>query len=511
VGDNFCPNKATSDMTEFELKFEIPSANLLRAAAALKEGKTSRQRLQARYFDTAQGALAARGLVVRMRKEGRRWVQTAKGPTSTLLERLEHNVTLAQQTAGTAPEVDLARHDATPVGEAIAKALNLKAGEEFPPLTPLYEVDVQRSTRLVEHAGSVIEIALDQGRIQSGAQTLELCELEVELKNGQAEHAAALARQWCADYGLSLSSISKSMKGQQLRNTEAARPAVYASAPEFQRDSTGAHIVAVVLQSCLNHILPNASEIAAGGTDPDHVHQLRVGLRRLRTALRELEGLTDAFDPAWEAALVQVFRQLGEYRDHDHLEKHLQPALLAAGGPRLNIGQMDTGVPSPGAAVRAPAFQDALLGLIGFAHRSEPQTEGHPVPDSDAVKKILRKRLQKLRVQALREGENFTQLTEVDQHRVRKRLKRLRYLSEFSAPFFKASKVSAFISALKPAQDALGLYNDELMALQAYRRLAAEDPRAWFGVGWLEARRVPNAQRCLKEVDAFAKAQPFWH
>ena len=503
-------------MTEFELKFEIPPTSLLRVAATLKVGKISRQRLQARYFDTQDGALAARGLVVRMRKEGRRWVQTAKGPTSTLLERLEHNVSLGQQPKGVDPTADLARHAGTPVGKAIANALNLKAGEACPDIAPLYETDVRRITRLVEHEGAVLEIALDQGRILSGNQSLPICELEVELKKGRPEHAVALARQWCSEYGLSLSSITKSMKGQRLRNAEPSGPAVSATALAFHRDATGAQIVVAVLQSCLKQILPNASEVAAASSDPghvhpDHIHQLRVGLRRLRTALRELDGLTDGFDLAWEPALVHVFRKLGEFRDHDHLERDLQPKLLAAGSPNMSFAQVGKDIPDPAAVVRAPAFQDALLGLIGFAHRSEPQVAGNDVSGRDTVRKILRSRLKKLRSQALKEGGEFTALNETDQHRVRKRLKRLRYLSEFSAPFFKPRKVSAFIAALKPAQEALGLYNDELMALQACRRLAIEDPRAWFGVGWLESRREPNSQHCLNEMQAFSKARPFWN
>lgn len=497
-------------MTEFELKFEIPPANLQRIAAALKDGKVSRQRLQARYFDTQDGTLARNGLVVRVRKEGRRWVQTAKGPTSALLERLEHNVSLAQHPKGVDPAVDLARHAGTPVGKAIAKALNLKVGEAYPDLAPLYETDVQRITRLVVLDGSAVEIALDQGRILSGDKSLSICELEVELKKGRPEHAVALARQWCAEYGLSLSSITKSTKGQRLRNAEFWGPAVTATAPTFHRDATGAQIVVAVLQSCLNQILPNASELAAASGDPEHVHQLRVGIRRLRTALRELGGLTDAFDAAWEPALVLVFRQLGEHRDHGHLERDLQPQLLAAGGPSVSFGPAGQDIPDPPAVVRTPAFQDVLLSLIGFTHRSEPEEAGSTVSARGAVKKVLRSRLKKLRSQALKEGEKFTDLNETDQHRVRKRLKRLRYLSEFSAPFFKARKLGAFIAALKPAQDALGLYNDELMALQAYRSLAIEDPRAWFGVGWLAARRMPNAQHCLNEIEAFANAQPFW-
>ncbi len=502
-------------MTEFELKLEIPPLHLQRVVAAFKDGKVFRQRLQARYFDTAKGALAARGLVVRMRKEGQRWVQTAKEPTGALLKRLEHNVALSRQPAGKEPGIDLARHAGTPVGKAIAQALDLKAGEDYPDLSPLYETDVRRISRLVEHDGSVLEIALDQGRILSGNKSLPICELEVELKKGQPGHAVALARQWCSEHSLSLSSITKSMKGQRLCRGDLSGPAVPATAPTFHRDATGAQIVVAVLQSCLNQILPNASEVAAATSDPDqvhpdHIHQLRVGIRRLRTALRELEGLTDAFDSAWEPALVHVFRQLGEHRDHGHLERDFQPKLLAAGGPSVNFGQASTDIPDPGAVVRTPVFQDVLLNLIAFVQRPEPQVAGNHRPGRDAVKEILRSRLKKLRSQALKDGEKFAGLNEADQHRVRKRLKRLRYLSEFSAPFFKGGRVTEFIDELKPVQDALGLYNDELMALQAFSSLAIQDPRAWFGVGWLTARRMPNAQHCLEQIEVFAEARPFW-
>ena len=104
-------------MTEFELKFEIPLAKLKGVAVAMLEGKATRQRLQASYFDTADRALAAHGIVVRLRKEGRRWVQTAKGPTADLLDRLEHNAALPSQSAAAMPALDLSRHRETPVGK----------------------------------------------------------------------------------------------------------------------------------------------------------------------------------------------------------------------------------------------------------------------------------------------------------------------------------------------------------------------------------------------------------
>ena len=497
-------------MTEFELKLEIPAASVASVVASMRKGKTMRQRLQAKYFDTAEGLLARHGIVVRVRKEGRRWVQTAKGPTSGPLERLEHNVALAALAPGSVHQVDLARHAATPVGQAIEAALGLKAGEAFPVLHQLYETDVWRTSRTVERAGSVVELALDQGRVMAGAHVLELCELEVELKSGHPEDAAALARQWCARHGLWLSTISKSMKGQRLRSGQASSPAVGAVAPDYQRQTTAAQLASAVLQSCLSQIMPNASEVASGSCDPDHIHQLRVGIRRMRTALREINGLAEGMDPAWQATLVDVFRALGRQRDHEHLTHQLQPLLQASGGPALNPGPADTDRSELKALVRSPAFQDVLLGLTGFAHHTERTLPEKHSPTVVKVKKDLRLRLQKLHSQALKDGKKFLSLNETRQHGVRKRLKRLRYLAEFSAPLFSGRAVRAFLAALKPAQDALGLYNDELMAARAYRALAESNALAWFGVGWLTARHLPSARRCLKKVKNFARVKPFW-
>ena len=97
------------------------------------------------------------------------------------------------------------------------------------------------------------------------------------------------------------------------------------------------------------------------------------------------------------------------------------------------------------------------------------------------------------------------------QHGVRKRFKRLRYLIEFAEPLYAVRKVNHMTAALKPVQDAMGLYNDELMALHAWRELATDEPNAWFGIGWLTARRQPNARRCLKEIKALADIKPFWN
>jgi triphosphatase len=494
-------------MTEFELKLEIPPDRLPAVLAAMRQNKTRRKRLQARYFDTQEEVLVHEGIVLRLRLEGQAWVQTAKCAGSGPLERLEHNVLLAALPGAAAPDISLARHADTPVGKRIRQALGVDSLDRAPALLPRFETDVQRLTCRIEQAGSVIEVALDRGKVRAGAAHIALCELEFELLEGEPVAAVRLARQWGAAHGLWLSRTSKSAKGHRLAAGEQFGPPVSAVQPRLRRGDCGAEIALAVSRACLDQVLGNASEVGAGSADAETVHQLRVGIRRLRTALRELQDLAPATDPAWEAALVDVFRALGRHRDHHYLERSVQPQLEARGGPALDVGRIDDLI-DPATVVRSPAFQDTLLELLEITHSGGPAGRGPG--DSRNARKMLGSRLQELHRQVSKDGRRFQQLEPAAQHRVRKRLKRLRYLAEFVAPLFPRRRGRDFVTALKPVQDALGLYNDELMALEAYRGLAQRDPAAWFGVGWLTARRTANAAQCQHELKEFAKARPFW-
>jgi triphosphatase len=492
-------------MTEFELKLEIPAERLPAVLAAIREDKVRSKRLHARYFDTKEEALAGAGIVLRLRKEGRAWVQTAKCAGSGPLERLEHNVLIAPLPGGAIPDVSPARHTGTPVGEKIREALGLNSLDQPIALLPRFETDVQRLARRIEFDGSAVEVALDRGKVLAGTAQVPLCELEFELLEGEPLAAVRLASQWRADHGLWLSTTSKSAKGQRLTAGGGFSPPVSAAAAHLRRRDSGFGMAIAVIGACLDQILGNASEVAAGSADAEHIHQLRVGIRRLRTALREFEGLAPPVDPDWEAALVKVFRLLGRHRDRTYLEREMQPQLEAQGAPQIDLTCLDD-PPDLAAGVRSPAFQDALLGLLAFTH-----TGGGGDADSGKAIDTLGSRLKKLQSQISKDGRRFVQLEPVRQHRVRKRLKRLRYLAEFVAPLFSARKGRNFIARLKPVQDALGVYNDELMALEAYRKVAEHDPAAWFGVGWLMARRAANAAQCQRELKTLAKVKPFWH
>ncbi|APW39241.1 hypothetical protein RD110_20160 [Rhodoferax koreense] len=501
---------------EIEFKLAVPAERLEEVEQALRAQKTSRTRLQARYFDTADAALARHGVVLRLRKEGTHWVQTAKAVVEGqgALHRLEHNVTLDGRAAKAVP--DPLRHADSPVGKLLGKAL----GDAACPLGETLSTDIWRLARHERLGETTVELALDVGQVMGGLaedgrpRSSAVCELELELVQGRVEDLVEIARGWCERHGLWLSTLSKAERGQRLAHAADQGYAVRAEPPQLA-GKTGAQVSGpafqrAVLAACLAQVLPNASELASGNTDAEVVHQLRVGIRRLRTALRELGAFAPEpapqFDASWEPALTAVFRRLGAQRDTALLLTEMAPRLKAAGAPEIRIPRSGTKAVDIRAVVRAVSFQVALVGLIGLA---APTDQPAPGGDDD-LRRLLKKRLRKLQHQLLADGARFESLPVSAQHRMRKRLKRLRYLAEFAAPLFDAKAAAHDIAHLEPAQDALGAFNDANVALARYREAAVKDPGAWFAVGWLVAQQGRMARACRKALQRLGKLHGFW-
>ena len=81
--------------TELELKFQVPEAALPAVVAALKAAGARKTPLRAQYFDTADALLGRSRMALRLRLEGRRWVQTLKAEGDSAVHRLEDNVRVA--------------------------------------------------------------------------------------------------------------------------------------------------------------------------------------------------------------------------------------------------------------------------------------------------------------------------------------------------------------------------------------------------------------------------------
>ncbi len=482
-------------MTEIELKFQVPPDRRAALGRAVATKTATRIALRARYFDTADRRLGRAGLALRVRKEGRRWVQTLKGAGDGIWQRLEHEVPLSVA-PGVQPLADPALHDGTPAGDALRQALG--DGQ----LLAIYGTEVTRTRRLLRVPGALVELAFDQGALSADGRRWPLCELEFELKAGDAAALVALAGRWVQRFGLTLDIRTKAERGDRLARGVRLGAPVKAQPLALAADLDCSSALRQVVANCLQQVLGNASDLThEADTEPEHLHQLRVGLRRLRTALRELGPLSPELPAAWGEALGTLFGRLGSARDRDALAQTLLPALHKAGADDLQLPVIE---PEPAAqmALRESATTLLWLQLLAFAAGSTVSEQAF-VP-------AVRQRLGRLFKQVRRDAARFDKLEDEARHRLRKRVKRLRYLSEFSAAPFRARRLRDFLKRLGPAQEALGDFNDVCVARALFKDAAADDPMAMFALGWLAHERDDAIAHCVEVLARLRRARPFW-
>lgn len=482
-------------MLETELKLQVPTASRAAVLRALKRGRTTRVHLCAQYFDTADGRLAAAGLTVRVRREGGHWVQAVKGVGDGLLERLEHEVRLPA--ARVAPAFDPGLHAASPVDDVLRRALGGAAAT----LAPRFETDVWRTRRALRAGATRIEIAFDEGVLRAGERTLPVCELELELLGGPVSGLIDAAAHWAARHGLWVDLRSKAERGHWLAAGSANAPLTKTLMPIVARGAAPAAALRECVRCALTQVLANGSWLAAGAGEPEHVHQARVGLRRLTTLLREFGSWSSTVDPQWIEGARTVIRALSPARDRDALAAWLWPQLRAAGAPSLNLGD-GTLPPDPALVFRGAATTQWVLQLMTFVQQP-PALDG-----SGSVRALARPGLARLHRQIRRAGQVFHTLDDVQRHRARKRLKRLRYAAESLSALWPEKAWTEYVLRLRQAQEALGQLQDVAAAEGLLREAAARDVGAAFAMGWLAARReviVAEAGRALGALGALPR------
>jgi triphosphatase len=503
-------------MVETELKFQVPVAWRSAVKRRLATGTARTLALRAMYFDTPDRRLAQAGLALRLRKEGRQWVQALKGPGPGMgtLHRLEHEVPVqapAQtptpaprdvptDAAGTEPTVDIARHAGTAAGQALARAF----GDGAEPLQLVFETRVQRTWRVVRHDGALVELALDIGEVIAGPRRLPIWELEFELKRGAVDGLLAQAARWVERHGLWLDVRSKAERGMRLAGGLDVGPAVSAKDVSIAASASADTALRTIVGACLAQVLPNGADVAAGVAGPEHLHQLRVGLRRLRCALRVFGDLSDAARPSWAPALAELFASLGTSRDRDVLAESVLPALRQAGAPLIELPP-DAETVDPGEAIRGKACNRLLLELIGFAQGPATPGAGSTETPPRPIATIVAPRLRHLRHQVKDDAAAFETFDDAHRHRTRKRLKRLRYSVKFFATLFSARSLKHWLAQVREAQEALGRLNDLAVAEAAFRALLPQDGRAGFALDWLGARRTESIPRARSALVKLAK------
>jgi triphosphatase len=517
--------------TEIELKFLVPASARKELAAEMARGSASLERssLAAMYLDTADRRLARAGLAWRLRREGRRWIQALKAGGTQALERFEHEAIRPDATP------DAAEHRGTPPGDRLMTLLRRAAAEGLAPEVR-YRTEVRRTSRRVRTKGAVVDIAFDEGRLLAGASVARIREIEFELVSGSTVAMLALVERWRKRFGLLLDPRSKAERGDRLAEGCPHPPLRKALPPGYAAASTAEQAFAAVMEECLAQILRNAIGLAEG--DParqvEHVHQLRVGIRRLRSALRLFDGWVPPAPAERVAELRMLFETLGRARDRSVLDSVVVDALVKIGAPALAY-PADDDEPDVVATIRSDPTQRLLLAWTTWrASLDEPPAmpagdtgsqgsagdhgEAAPVdaqeadepPHERAVRPFaqrVRRRLRRWHARIVEDQARFDELEEGELHALRKRIKRQRYAVEFVAPLMGRRSTERYLAALASIQGRMGELNDLFSARQRYQALVASDPTAWFALGWLAARTAELRALAGPELRRLARTE----
>jgi inorganic triphosphatase YgiF len=515
---------------EVELKLEVGAADLERLArhpwlAQISEGRPVTRALRSVYFDTPELALWRRGLVLRVREIGRRRLVGAKtrGVARGGLVAREEAEALLRWAGPDLRSVPRAELLAAIPDRRLARAIGREvAGRR---LVPRVETRVRRTQRRLRLGVARVELALDAGEVRAGRRSLPIRELELERIAGPLRALHDVALHLAAEVALRPGLIGKAERGFALLLGEEPAPS-RAEPIVLERNASLDAVLAAVLGECLRQVAAN-QPAAERGADPEGVHQMRVGVRRLRSALRLFdEWLPERTARALCEELRWLGRELGRARD---LDVFLFELLARLGQERPDdIGlkalreAAETARAEAYAGVRAalapPRYTLLVLRLGRFVEGAEWRRRGAArvaTPARPTARRLLRHRAERLH----QLGDRLAELSARDLHRLRIRAKRLRYAIELLGSLFGGKAPARAARRLAELQDALGHLNDQVTAERLVAELhaklgpdAAPDvARAEGFVMGYAARSVAAGSDALAESwRRVARLDPFW-
>jgi len=504
---------------EIEIKLSVPAAVLPRVRAhpairALHDGRARSSLLVSRYYDTPEFALRDAGVALRMRRAGNaRWLQTVKGAGEAaggLHRRVEFEWALA------GPRLDRQVLASTPWKKTFAAAA--------PTLRAMFTTRITRTTQPLRFGdGTRAALCLDAGTVSCAGRSESISEVEIELVEGDARQLVTLARTLAADLPVVVAQASKAERGyalcagEELGGARARRVAL-------AHDVTAASMLAAVGADCVRQIGANVEALAAG-SGVESVHQLRVGVRRLRSLLKL---------PAVEALPVQALdgelRWLGgvagAVRDCDvFTTETLRPLAAHLGQPahRRDLGRLKALVTrlhtarraTLSAAIGSPRTARMLLDCAALL--ADIAALPGEVAQASSALAMAQGTLQRRHKRLRKRGRHLRALPAAERHRARIAAKKLRYAAEFFAPLYRGARAGRYIDSLARLQDSLGRLNDIVSAQQLLAELADPRPHA-AGVphaagmvrGWNAAGEARELARLDKAWRAFARHKPFW-
>lgn len=515
---------------EVELKLRVAGAAVdqLRESEVLRahaRSVGSAQRLHSTYYDTPDRRLAGRMMALRVRRTGRRFVQTLKAASD------------GDGAAQDRPEWEVELPDGTPdlraFGDpAVLERTGLVLPEE---LSPVFVSRMQRDSVLVDwpvgkSSTTQIEVDIDVGWLEADGRKEPLAEIELELKQGSPVALFELAQALRRSAPLAIETLDKAARGYRLATGCVPAP-VWAQMPHLDGDGPLEHAMATIFRQGLVQWMRNEAP-AIDGRDPEGVHQLRVALRRLRSALALLKDvLAPEARDAWNGELRWLLGCLGPARDLDVLLTELLPAVQPGPGLEDEVGVLREAATQGradayarlGEAMTSERYADLLFGFACWIERKGWRSGvdvdvilAQQEPTEAFARRTLGKRWHGIRKRLRRVAD----LDAEQRHELRISLKKLRYGVDFFAGLFHGSDAKQFRRRLANLQDVLGHMNDTAVArrlvteavttLEGRARRDAAVLGAGILLGWYAGRAGDTQSALAGSVAKLLEARPFW-
>jgi CHAD domain-containing protein len=474
--------------------------------------------LRSVYFDTPSHNLHVNGISLQVQRVARKCIQIAS---------LEANIRVAGSDAaafasdieGDRPRIDLIEG---PLAEQVRDLVGDAA------LQPLFEINTCRSKHLLElPTRGKIKLVLEESRVITEAGLGELRGVRLKPTPGDVGTLASVAETILGGIGFRIRTESMAASAfRLLRSDDAQEPSPEKSvAVPLTPHRGAAEAFTAICRSATRQILRNW-RVVLESADPEGPHQLRIGLRRLRTALRVFRPAFDNDALRQLASDLRDFAKLvGEVRDLDVQAAEIVAPVASRVPERpgfqalqkllaRRVKQRRMWLQRELDAPRWSSLQIRLALLPDGAGWAElAATE----PASQRVGLLAALALDECWKRAKRYARRLDKLSIDDRHELRKRLKALRYAAEFFLPLYPEAQSGRFLKRLRQLLDLFGYMNDVAMAEMLLDLSRAEtapdrdrDMAAGFVLGWHSAR----AEKAWEDVSArwnqLERAERFW-
>lgn len=470
--------------TEFKLSCSPPTATaLVRHLTRLTGMRPQRLQLKNTYYDTPQQDLRSRGIALRIRQQGSVLLQTVKCAGQVhggLSKRPEWETPYTGH-------LDFGAVDDTDV------RTQLECLARLPGYRATLRTDFSRNIwHWQPDALTEIEIALDRGSISAGGREESICELELELVKGSVEQLLDLVRRLGTLVPLFPAPLSKAARGSLLID---GRAKISSQLLPSQASNEAAFLS--LAQECLDQVSMNLPA-NRGNFDADNLHQIRVGLRRLRALLQLFRpGLYKSWRQTAEKGAKQHMRYIAAARSHHVLiETLLTPArasLTPVAGQRLQTRLESEALAAFEQArehLLSQDFADWLLQISLGLHAPLLQPKFGPRRWSKTAQSLLKPHLA-----AYAKAIKDTTSEPEELHELRKHGKHLRYQILVTGAVNKP-----VLKHLARLQNTLGQLNDLYCAGEILEPLAQRSPALGAVIRQLGNVYLPQHEAWLATV-----------